>query len=305
MMLLKRLGQLSLVCLVLLCVVAFSALTVSAEEPDTGAAPQIVEEIAVPQEAVLGVNQPVMNAAAQKAVSQYVFVDSDKVTINGAVSLTAGADDNTVIFTGADGVAVSYSLNGGALTIVQGQSADLSLDISGNLALTKLDISVDVVSTAMGDDAQATIDLSNADITIEAQKVLFETEMGAVLQAKSLKIDLQAADVELAVTKLAAKRLKASFDKFDMELGGEFTVNAQVNESRIVDLTDEVAWGEDLEEMLDLLDGSTKYYASVRPIYINIPIQDSSITASAITVEAVTEILMNTKSDEMWRCSTV
>ena len=98
------------------------------------------------------------------------------------------------------------------------------------------------------------------------------------------------------LSKLAAKRLQASFKNFDLELEGSFTLKAKVEESRIATETPEIPWGEDLEEKLDLLDGSTKYFASVRPIYINIPVYNSDISASSITIDADTQILMNTLS---------
>ncbi|MBO5891700.1 MAG: hypothetical protein J6Q30_03190, partial [Oscillospiraceae bacterium] len=276
--------RLLFVLMMLVLLLAVSAFGVSAAETQTdgavtGPASVSVEEI-----------------SAQKAVSQYIYVDGDKVTISGTVHVTSGADD-VLIFTDSYGSSVEYIVSDGALEIVGVDAmAELVLGISSNQALQQLTIQVATVSA----EGTAQFNIPNADIEITAQSVLFEANQKTVLSAKSLSIQLSdPMQVELAVAKLGAKRLTASFENFDIQLSGSFVIEAEITESSIVDETENVNWGDEAEELLNVLDGSTKYLASVRPIYINVPIADSNITASSVLVDTAVEIKMNTKTADI------
>ncbi|MBO5868738.1 MAG: hypothetical protein J6Q54_07520, partial [Oscillospiraceae bacterium] len=241
-------------------------------------------------------------SSAGNEVSQYVTVNENVVTINGYVSVTERADGNALIFTDVNGAATTCPIpNDGAISIVEGGSAaELSLDIIDGRKLTSLEIIVSTVTTSVGDTADETIQLPNADITIQAQRVELESAVHTLLNAKSVSVTMDHSGTfsgaELVLSKLAAKRLTASFCNFDIVASGDFNLEAQVEESRIAEETSQIPWGDEAEEMLDVLDGSTKYCASVRPIYITIPVCSSNITAENITINANTEILMNTKS---------
>ena len=244
----------------------------------------------------------VQAASAGNAIVPSVSISENTVTITGEVSVTNGASDGMLEFVYLNGGSTetrTYTIPASKdVVIKQSGYSTLNFNLDNNEGLSSIKIEVANVTTTMGSVSEETMNLSGTDIEIEAEKVLFDATYPVTLLADDISIVLKADfETEFVLSKIAAKSLKASFKNFNVKAEGAFAVDADVKESTIAEETkDSVNWGEDVIEYLDLLDGSTKYFASVRPIYINVPIENSNIEATDILLDLVTDIVMKTKT---------
>lgn len=230
-------------------------------------------------------------SAAANTVSAYATVSGNTVTISGDVTVTSNGD--ALIFTGADNLSTTYTVTDGAALTINGDG-DLTLgDISATL-LSSLVINISEITV------NGAVDLGNAAVTINTQwlNLTGAGRESSTFKAGSLSVNMSHdgtfSGAELVISKVAAKRLTANISNCAIVLSGDFILDADVKESRLADETSEIPWG-DMPE-LEVLDGSKKYCANVRPIYINATISGAKIAAANITVDANTDILMNTVS---------
>ena len=185
--------------------------------------------------AVEGTGYSVQKTSLGNEVSAYVSVDGETVSISGMVTVTSGVDENSLVFTGADNIEVPYTISNGTLKIEGSSSAELVLNIQNANSLTSLQIEAEKVSSTV-----EAIELSGAAVAITAGDVSLHSDNGATLKVGSLAIKLEQS-TELVVSKMAAKRLTASFSKFNVEATGKVEISASVSETELTDEeTDEI-----------------------------------------------------------------